>query len=274
MQNRVVIEDYSAYTPKRRESLATSEIRRVLDSHFDAEAARIRTTFRDFLELKPYLLKIPCRPQAEQPEEPAWINGWLPGADSLALYGFAARNNPRHFMEVGSGNSTKFVRRAIRDHGLQTRITSIDPYPRAEIDALCDQVMRTPLEDLDLQLFDALGENDMLFIDNSHRSFQNSDVTVFFTEILPRLKPGVLVGIHDIFLPFDYPNEWADRFYNEQYLLCCYLLGGMRKLHIELPLVHLYYCTDSMDVLNELWCDERLNGVEPTGVAFWLRTTK
>lgn len=125
---------------------------------------------------------------------------------------------------------------------------------------------------MDPSYFSILEEGDLFFIDNSHRSFQNSDVTVFFTEILPRLKPGVTVGIHDIFLPFDYPNEWSDRFYNEQYLLCCYLLGGMQKLQIELPLVYLYYCTDSMQQLETLWSDERMQGVEKHGVAFWLRT--
>ena len=64
-----------------------------------------------------------------------------------------------------------------------------------------------------------LSAGDMVFIDNSHRAFQNSDVTVFFTEVLPALPAGVAYGIHDIFLPDDYPAGWSDRFYNEQYLL-------------------------------------------------------
>ena len=64
------------------------------------------------------------------------INGWLPGLDSAALYAFLARTDPALYLEVGSGNSTKFARRAITDHGLRTRLVSIDPQPRAEIDAL------------------------------------------------------------------------------------------------------------------------------------------
>ena len=68
-----------------------------------------------------------------------------------------------------------------------------------------------------------------MFVDNSHRSFMKLDVTVFFTEILPRLQPGVLVGIHDIFLPDDYPAHWDVRYYSEQYLLWRVLLARTRK---------------------------------------------
>ena len=66
---------------------------------------------------------------------PTWENGWFPALDAVTLYGLVATRNPRWYVEVGSGNSTRFVRRAIRDHGLRTRILSIDPGPRAEIDA-------------------------------------------------------------------------------------------------------------------------------------------
>ena len=97
-----------------------------------------------------------------------------------------------------------FARHAIRTGNLKTTIMSIDPKPRAEIDSLCDRVMRLPLELCDLNLFRELEPGDILFFDGSHRIFANSDVTVFFIEVLPRLKPGVLVHVHDIFLPADY----------------------------------------------------------------------
>ena len=74
----------------------------------------------------------------------------------------------------------------------------------------------------------------MLFIDSSHRSFTNSDVTAFYLDILPRLKSGVLIHIHDVFLPYDYPPEWSDRFYNEQYLLACVLLTRNPAYEIQL----------------------------------------
>lgn len=106
------------------------------------------------------------------------------------------------------------------------------------MDVLCDRVIRQPLEDVDGKLFDELESGDMLFIDNSHRVFQNSDVTVFFLEILPRLKPGITVHIHDIFLPFDYPPSWYDRHYSEQYLLAAFLLANYDKIDILLPLAY------------------------------------
>lgn len=272
MSSKIVISDYSIYTPKRRDSLATSSIRNLLDSNHAENRERLEKTLNKFLELKEWLIQIPMHAVRAHSTSPNWLNGWLPGADALSLYGYTAINKPRRYIEIGSGNSTKFVRKAIEDHQLSTEIISIDPSPRAEIDAICSKIIRTPLEDLDPGYFSLLEEGDLFFIDNSHRSFQNSDVTVFFTEILPRLKPGVTVGIHDIYLPFDYPNEWSDRFYNEQYLLCCYLLGGMKNLQIELPLVYLYYCTDSMQRLETLWSDDRMTGVEKHGAAFWLRT--
>ena len=76
--------------------------------------------------------------------------------DAVALYGMSSEFRPQRFVEVGSGYSTKFARRAIHDHSLRTRITSIDPAPRAEIDKLCDCVIRRPLEELDLSVFDEL----------------------------------------------------------------------------------------------------------------------
>jgi hypothetical protein len=80
-----------------------------------------------------------------------------------------------------------------------------------------------------LDFFDTLTAEDIIIVDDSHRSFPNSDVTVWFTEILPRLPSGILYAMHDIFLPMDYYERWSvneHRWYNEQYLLCAYILGG------------------------------------------------
>ena len=117
----------------------------------------------------------------------------------------------------GSGDAAKFARRAIQDHGLPTYLTSIDPQPRASIDRSCDRVVRSPLEEVDQQ-FAELQAGDFLFIDSSHRTFTNSDVTILFMNLLPRLRDGVVVHLHDIFWPFDYPPEWNDRYSSEQYL--------------------------------------------------------
>lgn len=204
---------------------------------------------------------------------PHWLNSWFPGLDAISVYGMLARYNPKTYLEVGSGNSTKFARRSIGDNSLRSYILSIDPQPRAEINSICDEIMREPLENADLAVFDRLAEGDVLFIDNSHRSFQNSDVTVFFTEVLPRVAPGVIIGVHDIFLPYDYPPHWKERYYNEQYLLACYLLGG-GDCEILLPNSYISHTHELLDVLNPVWKDPRLKGIDPFGGAFWFRKKK
>lgn len=161
----------------------------------------------------------------ENDTDPYWGQNWFPPLDGISLYTLIADARPARYMEIGSGNSTKFARYAISKKSPHTKITSIDPSPRAEIDLISDMIYRVGVEDVGVQVFDELDANDVLFFDGSHRSFQNSDVTVFFLEILPRLRKGVFVGVHDIFLPNDYPPAWVGRYYNEQYMLATYILA-------------------------------------------------
>jgi hypothetical protein len=79
----------------------------------------------------------------------------------------------------------------------------------------------------------------ILFFDGSHRSFPGSDVSVFFMKVLPALQPGVVIHIHDIYLPADYPKTVAPRYWSEQYLLAAWLLGGSNGLEVLLPGAHL-----------------------------------
>jgi hypothetical protein len=190
---------------------------------------------------------------AAAPGEPHWRNIFFSALDAIVLYGLLASRRPARYVEVGSGNSTKFARRAVRDLGLQTEIVSLDPQPRADIDLLCDRVIRQPLEAIDPAVFDELAAGDILFLDSSHVVFQNSDVTVFFLEVLPRVKAGVIVHIHDIFLPFDYPRLWADRHYSEQYLLAAYLLGSANRVQMLLPLAHISQDPQLAAAVHGLW---------------------
>jgi hypothetical protein len=222
-----------------------------------------------FLALSDDLAAIP--PQGRPDDTaPYWDNAWLPPLDAFALYGFLVEANPRRYVEIGSGNSTKFARRAIEDHGLRTHITSIDPAPRAHIDALCDVTIRSPLEETDLGIFADLEAGDIVFLDGSHRVFMGSDVTVFFFEILPLLRPGVLVHIHDILLPRDYPPDWRLRYYSEQYLLAAFLLAGPARFEIELPNAFIHGEDDLRDQVEPLW--KRIELTEAhTPASFWLR---
>jgi Methyltransferase domain len=144
-------------------------------------------------------------------------------------------HRPKLYLEIGSGISTAFARRAVQDLGLSTRIVSIDPEPRAAIDAMCDEVVRDGLETCDITLFDRLQPGDILFLDGSHRAFMNSDVTVFMIDILPRLKPGVLVHVHDIALPWDYPDMFVDWYWSEAYMLAAYLIGARNRVRPVFP---------------------------------------
>jgi len=230
-----------------------------------------RTFLRRCLELAEPFASIPVRGDPASPE-PAWINGFLPGLDSAALYAFLAFGNPGRYVEIGSGNSTKFARRAIRDHKLRTRITSIDPEPRADIDALSDDVVRLPLEAVDLGIITSLRAGDVLFLDGSHRCFTNSDVTVAFLEILPRLAAGVRVQIHDICLPYDYPPTYGDRYYSEQYVLAAYLLGGANGARVLLPNAFVSQDPELGSILDPIWSRPGWGDVERHGSSFWLET--
>jgi hypothetical protein len=201
---------------------------------------------------------------------PFWLNGWFPPLDGMALTHFLRRGDPARFVEIGSGVSTKFARRAVELYGLRTHLTSIDPKPRNQIDALCDTVIRQPLEDCDTALFEALEPGDILLLDSSHRSFQGSDVTVFFLEILPRVKPGVIVHIHDIYLPDDYISGHVKRLWNEQYLLAAALLFGGDAFEILFPCWFAHRDPALWARADSLLRKGPLHNLNLYGVSFWL----
>lgn len=223
-----------------------------------------------FASLRPWFEKIPTRAAADD-RTPRWINGSFPGLDAVSLYGLLARHDPSIYVEIGSGHSTRFARRAIEDHGLRTRIVSVDPQPRRDVDAICDEVIRRPCEDVDTRFFADLPGDALLFVDNSHRSFQNSDVTVFFMEILPVLAPGIIWGLHDIFIPDDYPDAWRGRFFNEQYLLMSYLMGGGGTDEILLPNNLVFGAPALRTSVTAIFEGRHFEGVEQHGCCFWLR---
>jgi glycosyltransferase involved in cell wall biosynthesis len=206
----------------------------------------------------------------DDPLSPSWINGFLPGLDGAAIYAFLRDRGPARYVEIGSGNSTMFAARARTDGGLATHFTSVDPFPRAEIDTLCDDVIRLPFEQIDQAVFRSLTAGDIVFMDGSHRVFMNNDVVAFFLETLPSLPSGVLVGIHDVYLPFDYPSDIAHRYYSEQYLLAAYLLG---KPPVDIVFPAHYAFTALRSEVEALWrASPRFEGIEHHGVAFWFET--
>ncbi len=204
---------------------------------------------------------------------PFWLNTWFPPLDAMVLTQMLRRNNPARFVEIGSGVSTKFARRAVQLYGLRTKLISIDPQPRNEIDALCDQILRKPLETCRMEMFDELNPGDIFFLDSSHRAFQGSDVTVFFLEILPRLKPGVIIQIHDIYLPGDYVSGHLHRLWNEQYLLATALLFGRNGFEVLFPCWFVGQDPDLSRQAADLLRKGTLTDLNLYGASFWMRKT-
>ncbi|MEH3145963.1 MAG: class I SAM-dependent methyltransferase [Methylobacterium frigidaeris] len=157
---------------------------------------------------------------------------WFPRLDACAAYALVRRERPRRIVEVGSGHSTRFLVQAVVDGALATRITCIDPAPRAGLAGLPGIEHRARLFDgaeADAAVA-ALGPGDVLFIDSSHVAMPGSDVDRLVLDVLPRLAAGVLIHLHDIFLPDAYPAEWAWRGYNEQGLVGALLQGGAYRI--------------------------------------------
>jgi hypothetical protein len=159
--------------------------------------------------------------QGEGPHRYDPDNEYFCPADACPTYLIARSFKPATWFEVGSGNSTRVVRQAIEDGGLATRLICVDPYPRAEVSSVADEMVRAEVQTLVPQsIADRLDGNDVLFIDSSHQLKAGGDVPHLLLNVLPRLRPGVLVHIHDVFLPYDYPRDWVEeRAWNEQYLV-------------------------------------------------------
>ncbi len=172
----------------------------------------------------PQIARIPVEKRSEQ--EPCWNNPYLMPADSRLIYAITAHYKPKTIIEVGSGNSTKFFRQAIRDFHLTSKLISIDPEPRAEIRDISDRIINKTVLDVEPAFFEMLQPGDVLFVDGSHLVFNGTDIVYLMLEVLPRLQPGVLIHIHDIFLPWEYPEHFTRRGYSEQYLLGALLLGS------------------------------------------------
>jgi hypothetical protein len=151
---------------------------------------------------------------------------WFPGLDAAAAYAIVRRERPARIVEIGSGHSTRFLAQAVMDGGSKTEIVCIDPQPRAGIAALPVQHVPCLLRDADPAIFAALRAGDVLFVDSSHVAMPGTDVDRLFLDVLPRLPSGVLVHVHDVFLPDPYPAEWSWRGYNEQLLIAALIGGG------------------------------------------------
>lgn len=234
-----------------------------------------RNSYKDFLTnaltFKDNIQQIKKNGEETDVNLPTWNNGFLPGLDIVGIYSMLALNKPNKYIEVGSGNSTKVAFLSKKDNNLSTEIVSIDPMPRAEIDRLADRIVRAPFETVDYNEILSLEENDILFIDNSHRILPNSDSMVFYMEILPKLKKGVIVHVHDIYLPYDYPQFMCDRFYSEQYGLAMFIMANPKKYQTILPNYFISEDPELAALIAPMWNHVNLEYVERHGGSFWIQ---
>jgi predicted O-methyltransferase YrrM len=163
------------------------------------------------------------------PKEYHRNNGMFETVDAEVAYSVVRHLKPKRIVEVGGGNSTRLLARALRTNnardGCPGELVSVEPYPdeimRAGIPGLT-RLIPHRVQDVSLSLFESLEAGDVLFIDSSHVVTVGSDVVYEFLEIFPCLRPGVIVHLHDIFYPSDYPREAVLNFlwfWSEQYLL-------------------------------------------------------
>jgi hypothetical protein len=161
------------------------------------------------------------------PPQPRWNQDWFPRLDAAIAYTVTRESRPQLVVEVGSGHSTRFLARAVADGGLDTHIVAIDPAPRADLAGLSRvEMQRRTVQEAGETPFHALQPGDILAIDSSHVLMPGTDVDMLFNRILVGLPAGVLVHIHDIFLPDDYPPSWDWRGYNEQLGVALALASG------------------------------------------------
>src|SRR5436190_5451625 len=203
--------------------------------------------------------------------DPGWNNGYLPGLDMIMLYSLLAQINPSKYVEIGSGTSTRVAYKSRKENSLNFEIISIDPSPRKNISKVTDKIYGQKIQQTDTALFQSLDENDILFLDGTHLLYPNSDVMWFFLEIFPILKKGVIVHIHDIYLPYDYPDFMLKRYYIEQYVLGALLLTSPEKYEILCPNYFISTNKALHEILNPIWKLNALKNVEQHGGSFWIK---
>lgn len=175
------------------------------------------------------LLKLPFEKETELRyyyNNPSFFPG-----DAEYLYSIIRLLKPRRIIEIGSGNSTLMMleainRNRVEDTSYSCDLTCVEPYEMPWLEKLDIKVKRKKVQDIDKAYFSTLEENDILFIDSSHMIRPDGDVLYEYLELLPLVKSGVVVHVHDIFTPADYPDDYFEKdivFINEQYLVEAFL---------------------------------------------------
>ncbi len=199
-------------------------------------------------------------------------NDQYPPLDAWVLAGLLEHLQPTRMIEIGSGFSTLVSARVNRErlHG-QLELTCIEPYPREFLTVGIPGVSELRVEkiqDTPLEVFDRLGDRDVLFIDTAHTVKTGGDVVWIFQEIVPRLAPGVHVHIHDVFAPGEYPEDWVMQGWgwNESYLIRAFLQFNSA---FEIVWGQQYMLFHHWDELHRAF--PALSRYQASGAALWIR---
>jgi hypothetical protein len=171
------------------------------------------------------LASVPRTAPADTPLAFYAENGAYEGGDADLLYQMLRWKRPKRVLEVGSGMSTRLAAQALARNaaeGAPAQHVCIEPYEMPWLEALGIPVIRERAEHVPLARYLELEAGDVLFVDSSHVIRPRGDVLFLLLEVLPRLSPGVVVHVHDIFTPWDPPRAWVldeMRLWHEQYLL-------------------------------------------------------
>ena len=156
-------------------------------------------------------------------------NGYYGSPDAEILYAVMQARRPRRVVEIGCGNSTKIIRQAILDGEMNCEHAAIDPRPRQEISRLVDVLIQRPIEYAETESrIEKLDSGDILFIDTSHEVKPANDVAYIYGKLINKVRQGVIVHIHDIFIPYEYPRAWvmdAGLKWGEQYIVHAILMN-------------------------------------------------
>ncbi len=241
------------------------ETPREIDWNKDVQIETARTVSEFVEELR----DIPEKP-SRVPLRFGWDNNFWNNADAMVQYGLVRAMSPRRIVEIGCGWSSMLLARAIDLNERKSQVTQIEPYPNRAIFAKLPKHWRhheSILQRAEFSVFEELEAGDICFYDGSHCVKTGSDVVWFFFEVLPRLAPGVLIHLHDIFLPEPYPDNWIferGQSWNEQDLLRAFL---MHNSQYEIIMANRYLWGEEPELLASLY-----KGVQPAhGCSFWMR---
>lgn len=206
-----------------------------------------------------------------------WDNPMLPPLDAVIYYGLIRALKPSRIIEIGSGYSTMLAVDAAKHTA--TKISCIEPFPGPHLLAQqehLEHLYQFKAQDTPLNKFEELEDGDILFFDGTHACKLGSDVNHLLFNILPALKKGVLVHLHDIFLPYEYPKNWIEDIniqWNEQYLVLAFLMSSNM---FEVLLPNYLIGREQQEEISTIFSPwnlekitQNMGGINGTG--FWLR---